>query len=108
MEKVDPEKRFEAKWCWDSETGEKLLINMVSGQVLVRGKDLRDMAASDNEVRMLEDAKMWEKGFDDGYNTAKRDYEETLWDLNDQLTYLREEFNYLRNLDYRTGEDTIQ
>jgi len=104
--KFDPEKRIECKWAWDSETGEKFLIDMISGQILVRGKNLKDMAFSNNETRMLEDAKMWQVGFDEGYETARQDYGYLLEDLEDKVAYLKEERDYLLNLN--KGGDTIQ
>jgi hypothetical protein len=98
MEKVDPEKRLEAKWCWDSETGEKLLIDMLSGQVLVRGKDLRDMAISTTNKKILDDAKMWQEGFDNGYDAAKDDYKSLLNDFEDRIACLQDERDYLLRL----------
>jgi hypothetical protein len=107
MEKFDPEKRLEARWCFDSETGEKFLIDMISGQILIRGKDLKDMAFGNNETRMLEDAKMWEQGFNEGYAQAQIEDDEVIYTLDDELTWLREERDYLLKLSKKDG-DTIQ
>jgi len=98
MEKFDPEKRIEAKWCWDSETGEKFLIDMISGQILVRGKDLKDMAFGDHETRMLEDAKMWEQGFNEGYEKAFHEADYALAMLESELMWVKEERDYLLKL----------
>lgn len=106
MEKFDAEKRLEARWCFDSESGEKFLIDMISGQILVRGKDLKDMAFGDHETRMLEDAKMWEKGFDEGYEQAKSDDDHIISDLKSSLYWIKEERDYLLKLS--RGGDTIQ
>jgi hypothetical protein len=107
MEKFDTEKRIEWKWAWDSETGEKFLIDMISGQILVRGKDLKDMAFGDKETRMIEDAKMWEQGFNEGYDNAKDDDYMTLCDLEGEILWLKEEMDYLKRLSNNQG-DSIQ
>jgi len=106
MDKIDPEKRFEGRWCWDSETGEKLLINMASGQVIIRGKSLKEMATPEN--RILAEARMWEEGFNDGYKAASQDFEATIWELSDQIAWLREEQEYLLKLTKPSSGDTIQ
>jgi hypothetical protein len=108
MDKIDPEKRFDGRWCWDSETGEKLLINMVTGQVIVRGRDLKDATHSSNEKQLLEEARLWEEGFNDGYSAAKKDYDPILWDLSDQIAWLREEQEYLLKLTKPSNGDIIQ
>jgi hypothetical protein len=107
MEKFDPEKRLEARWCFDSETGEKFLIDMVSGQILLRGKDLKDMAFGNNETRMLEDAKMWEQGFNEGYEKAFHESDYVFAQLESELAWVREERDYLLKLS-KPNENTIQ
>ena len=32
----NPEKTIEAVWAWDSETGDKLLLDVITGKILMR------------------------------------------------------------------------
>jgi hypothetical protein len=96
MSKFDPEKRVELKWCWDSETGEKFLIDMGNGKVIARGKDLKDAAL--NETQLVKDAKVWREGFDEGYGAAEEDLWTIIYDLKDSLAFVTEERDYLLKL----------
>jgi hypothetical protein len=52
---INPNDRLEAIWCWDSETGKKVLINVCTNKIIMTEDDLKKEKEDDDENRVSEE-----------------------------------------------------